>query len=191
METQTENKVHTENQPDKQQPWNLNLQPSESSNATGATGRKWQLVSLAIGILLILTIGASGWMYVDKLSAAVQRDRVQDENQSLREQLNLAGAQITTYRNEIDALQKQTAVQVKEAPQAAASAAGTPTQPAAASAVTRKATYTKGTTRDEIISTMGTPDRIYKGRGYEQLVYFGKKPGRFWLVGDSVVQVGG
>jgi hypothetical protein len=38
---------------------------------------------------------------------------------------------------------------------------------------------------------MGEPDRVYNARGYEQLVYFGKKPGRFWLTGGHVTQVGG
>jgi hypothetical protein len=38
---------------------------------------------------------------------------------------------------------------------------------------------------------MGKPDRVYNARGYEQLVYFDKKPGRFWLIDGHVVKVGG
>jgi hypothetical protein len=38
---------------------------------------------------------------------------------------------------------------------------------------------------------MGEPDRVYNARGYEQLVYFGKNPGRFWLIDGHVVRVGG
>ena len=57
--------------------------------------------------------------------------------------------------------------------------------------VTSKGTNSSGTTREELIGALGEPDRVYKSRGYEQLVYFGKKPGRFWLIGERVVQVGG
>ena len=35
---------------------------------------------------------------------------------------------------------------------------------------------------------LGEPDRVYKSRGYEQLVYFGRKPGRFWFIGGYLVQ---
>ena len=55
----------------------------------------------------------------------------------------------------------------------------------------KKGTYLNGATKAELIQALGKPDRIYNARGYEQLVYFGKKPGRFWLIGEHVVQVGG
>ena len=55
----------------------------------------------------------------------------------------------------------------------------------------RKGTFSNGATKAELIAAMGEPDRVYNARGYEQLVYFGKKPGRFWLIDGHVVQVGG
>jgi hypothetical protein len=46
-------------------------------------------------------------------------------------------------------------------------------------------------TKTELIAVLGEPDRVYMSKNYEQLVYFGHKPGRFWLIGGHLVEVGG
>lgn len=45
----------------------------------------------------------------------------------------------------------------------------------------RKGLYPKNMTKDELIASLGEPDRIYKGQVYEQLVYFNHTPRRFWF----------
>ena len=44
-----------------------------------------------------------------------------------------------------------------------------------------KGTYPQDMTREELVASLGEPDRIYKGRAYEQLVYFNRSPCRFWF----------
>ena len=52
----------------------------------------------------------------------------------------------------------------------------------------KKGTYPKGVTKEELAIVLGEPNRVYKSRGYEQYVYFDKKPGRFWFIGNWLVQ---
>jgi hypothetical protein len=138
-----------------------------------------------------------GWLYLNTTASGTLRGRLEIENQSLREQLNLAGTQIAGLKNEMDTLLNQPA---KENPNSKSQTASSATAIASRRSVsvdasrinvTRKGTNSNGTTRDELIGALGEPDRIYKARGYEQLVYFDRKPGRFWLIGERVVQVGG
>ena len=44
-----------------------------------------------------------------------------------------------------------------------------------------KGFYPKDMTKEELIASLGEPDRIYKGQVYEQLVYFDRSPRRFWF----------
>jgi regulator of replication initiation timing len=55
----------------------------------------------------------------------------------------------------------------------------------------KKGTFPKGATKDELTTVLGEPDRIYKSRGYEQYVYFGQKPARFWFFANHLVQTSG
>lgn len=41
--------------------------------------------------------------------------------------------------------------------------------------------YPKDMTRDDLLATLGQPDRIYKSKVYEQWLYFDHSPGRFWF----------
>ncbi len=45
----------------------------------------------------------------------------------------------------------------------------------------RKGIYPQDMTKAELIAALGKPDRVYKGKPYEQLVYFDRSPGRFWF----------
>ena len=45
----------------------------------------------------------------------------------------------------------------------------------------RKGIYPQDMTKAELIAALGKPDRVYKGKLYEQLVYFDRSPGRFWF----------
>lgn len=44
-----------------------------------------------------------------------------------------------------------------------------------------KGSYPQDMTKKELVASLGEPDRFYSGRGYEQLVYFGRSPCRFWF----------
>jgi len=169
-----------------------------SAEKTPFEKRKWQLVSLLAGTLFIITAAISVWLALEMSITATLRDRLEIENQSLREQLTLAGSQITGLKNDLGALRNRNIEPVTEnaklKPQgitpviAASSPASEDTSRTDAM---RKGAYSRGATRAEIIAAMGEPDRIYNSRGYEQLVYFGQKPGRFWLINGRLVQTGG
>jgi hypothetical protein len=179
----------------------------------------WQLASLLLGMLLIATIAVIGWLYVETNATGTQRVSQRLENQSIKEQLKLAGAQITALKSDADALLNRNTELVSENAQlksqstapiaagliASASMEQKPadrqvasnTVAAVASRQTidtsrieaiKKGTYPSGTSRAELIAALGEPDRVYKSRNYEQLVYFNRKPGRFWLIGDWMLQ---
>ncbi len=52
----------------------------------------------------------------------------------------------------------------------------------------RKGTYPKGSSKTELIVALGEPNRIYRARGYEQLLYFNRTPGRFWFMDEHLIQ---
>jgi hypothetical protein len=151
--------------------------------------KKWQLVSLLMGTLFVIAAAIAVWLAFEMSITATLRNQLEAENQSLREQLTLAGSQIAGLKNELDVLHRN---MESAAENGNLKQQGAATSSKSASADTiRKGTYSRGSTKAELIAAMGEPDRIYNSRGYEQLVYFGKKPGRFWLVDGRVVQVGG
>ena len=76
--------------------------------------RKWQLVSLLTGILLIAAVAVIGWLYPKTTAMETLRGRLEIENQSLREQLNLAGTQITGLKNEMEAMLNRNTEMAKE-----------------------------------------------------------------------------
>ncbi len=41
--------------------------------------------------------------------------------------------------------------------------------------------YPQDMAKQELIASLGEPDRSYQGDIYEQLVYFDRSPGRFWF----------
>jgi regulator of replication initiation timing len=188
-----------------------------SAQRTQFSRRKWQLTSLLLGMLLAATVLVIGWLYVEMNAIGTPRIRQQVENQSLKEQLNVASAQMTGLKDKVDTLLNRNTELVSENAQLKSQgttpiAAASPgvakleqrpavQQPAEkASPVVRqtidtsrveavkKGTYPSGTTKAELISVLGEPDRVYKSRSYEQLVYFGRKPGRFWFIGNWLVQ---
>ncbi len=172
----------------------LLLNTEASAERTQLAKRKWQLVSLLTGMLSIAAIAIIGWLSLETSTTAT----LQAENQSLREQANLAGSQITELKNEMEALLNRNIELATEnvklkSQNASPAAASRQSAPADASRIEamRKGTFSNGATKAELIAAMGEPDRVYNARGYEQLVYFGKKPGRFWLIGGRLVQVGG
>ena len=52
----------------------------------------------------------------------------------------------------------------------------------------QKGIYPQDMTRDELIASLGEPDRVYKGKIYEQLVYFDRSPCRFWFRNGPFLQ---
>ncbi len=173
----------------------LSLNTEASAERTPLAQRRWQLVSLLTGILFVMAAAIVVWLALEVSAARTLQGRLEAENQSLREQLNLAGSQITGLKNELAALPNRntepTTGNAKSNPQGVTPAAAASSKSASADASRVEATKLKGATKAELIAAMGEPDRVYNARGYEQLVYFGKKPGRFWLTGGHVVQVGG
>jgi regulator of replication initiation timing len=166
----------------------LLLNTEASAERTQFSKRKWQLVSLLTGMLLIAAVAIIGWLYLETSAAAMLRSRLEVENQSLREQTNLAGSQITELKSEMETLlNRNTELTTENAKLKSQNASPMASKPAA----TSKQSASKGATKEELVAAMGEPDRVYNTRGYEQLVYFGKKPGRFWLIDGHVVRVGG
>jgi glucose/arabinose dehydrogenase len=168
---------------------------SSSNVPAGGAERKWQLISLVTGVLLVMAISLIVWLAVDASATSTQQGKLESENQSLREQLNIAGTQITGLKNDMETLLNRNVELANGNPdlksQAVTPAAVASRQSISRTGVTKKGTNSSGTTKEELIASMGEPDRVYNSRGYEQLVYFGQKPGRFWLIGGHVVQVGG
>ena len=204
MENQAKNTAFAEEKTDKQQYQTPNPKAALPSNVPGADAeRKWQLVSLLTGILLIAAVAIIGWLYLKTSATATLQGKLEAENQSLREQLNLAGSQITELKNEMESLlNRNTELATENAKLQSQNTSPAASRPAAASRQSasvdasrieaiRKGTYSNGATKAELIAAMGEPDRVYNSRGYEQLVYFGKKPGRFWLIDGHVVRAGG
>ncbi len=174
----------------------LLLNTEASAERTQFTQRKWQLVSLLTGILFVTAAAIVVWLALEVSAAGTQQGKLEAENQSLREQLNLAGSQITGLKNEAEALLNRnielTTGNVKSNPQAVTPVTAASHKSASVDTSRAEAIKNlKGATKAELIASMGEPDRVYNSRGYEQLIYFGKKPGRFWLTGGHVVQVGG
>ena len=166
-----------------------------SAERTYLAQRKWQLVSLLTGILFVIAAALVVWLALDLSATGTQQGKLEAENQSLREQLNIAGTQITKLKTDMEALLNRnielTTGNGKLNPQGVTPAAAASSKSASANTSRVEATKLKGATKAELIEAMGEPDRVYNARGYEQLVYFGKKPGRFWLTGGHVTQVGG
>jgi regulator of replication initiation timing len=166
----------------------LLLNTEASAERTQFAKRKWQLVSLLTGMLLIASAAIIGWLYLETGATATLQGRLQVENQSLREQANLAGSQVTGLKSEMEALlSRNIALATENAKLKSQNASPVASKPAA----TSKQSASKGATKAELVAAMGEPDRVYNTRGYEQLVYFGKKTGRFWLIDGRVVRVGG
>jgi hypothetical protein len=187
----------------------LLLNTEASAERTQFAKRKWQLVSLLTGILLIAAVAIIGWLYLETSATGSLRGRLEIENQSLREQMTLAGSQITGLKTEMEmllnrnielvtenaklksqAITSSVAVSPKASQKTTALKQSTSVDASRVEAI-KKGTYLNGATKAELIEAMGQPDRIYNTRGYEQLIYFSKTPGRFWLIGGHVVQVGG
>jgi capsule polysaccharide export protein KpsE/RkpR len=198
MENQTENTGFTEQAADKNQYQAFNPKAALSSNAHAGAEKKWQLISLLTGILLIVAVVIVAWLAVEVSATGTQQGKLEAENQSLKEQVTLAGEQITGLKNDMEALltrnteltAENTTLKSQAITPAAASSKSASADRSRIEA-TKKGSHLNGATKEELIASMGEPDRVYNARGYEQLVYFGKKPGRFWLTGGHVTQVGG
>ena len=123
MDNQTENTALAEEKTDKQKYQTPNPKAADAE-------RKWQLVSLLTGILLIAAVAIIGWQYLETNSTGALRGKLEMENQSLREQVNLAGTQITGLKNEMETLLNRNielaAENMNLKPQTPASIAGSP-----------------------------------------------------------------
>ena len=191
----------------------LLINTEASARRTQSAKVKWQLASLVLGMLLAATVVIISWLYFEMNMTGTQRGRLAMENQSLKEQLNTVGAQITGFKGEMEALLSRNLELANENAQIKSQRKAPPVaSPAVAVKVTqksvtvetapaarqtpdtsrveaiRKGTYPKGATKEELTAVLGEPDRIYKSRGYEQYVYFGQKPARFWFFGNCLVQ---
>ena len=196
------------------------LMTTEASAQRIQSGRrKWQLLSLILTMVIVPMVLVIGWLSVEMNASRTQRSQIEKGNQSLREQINTANAQIKVVSDEIESQMSRNIELVREnaklktqstAPIAATSATVVkteqkPVEPSRAVetkaiATTaeildpgrlekiRKGTYPSGTTRAELIAVLGEPNRVYISRNYEQLIYFGQKPGRFWFIGNWLVQ---
>jgi hypothetical protein len=176
---------------------------------------KWQFATLALGLFLVPATVIVLWSFVEMKTSGTIQDRLEIEKQALKEQLNTAGIQITGLKNELETLLNRNLELVNEnallQPNKQTASAttpikagqGIPEKKVAQSSVResgfdagrmealRKGTYPRGTSKTELTAALGEPDRIYKSRKYEQFVYFNRNPGRFWFIGEQLVQTGG
>jgi len=77
---------------------------SPSNVRAAGAERKWQLISLVTGILFIMAVAIVVWLALDISAAGTLQSKLESENQSLREQLNIAGTQITGLKNDMETL---------------------------------------------------------------------------------------
>ncbi len=82
----------------------LSLNTEPSPEKTSFAKRKWQLISLLTGILFITAAAMVVWLALETSTTRTQQARLEAENQSLREQVNLAGSQITGLKNDVESL---------------------------------------------------------------------------------------
>jgi hypothetical protein len=189
----------------------LLMNTEASAQRTQSAKRNWQLASLVLVMMLVAAVAVIGLLYVETNATRTPRGQVQTENPAL----NAANVQITGLKGEVDTLLNRNIELVSEnsqlksqstAPIAAASlgevkvvqrsAEGASNTVAASKQAIdtsrveaiRKGSYPNGTAKAELIAALGEPDRVYKSRNYEQLVYFNRKPGRFWFIGNWLVQ---
>jgi regulator of replication initiation timing len=170
-----------------------------SAQLTQASRMKWQLATLALGMLFAITIAVTIWLYIETKMTGTQREGLQAENRSIKKQLNVAETQITGFKGETETLLNRNIELAGEnsqlkslkksaiAPAPVVTEVRQPVENPRIEAI-RKGTYPEGTTRDELINALGEPDRVYKSDKYEQLVYFDKKPGRFWFADKWLVR---
>ena len=176
---------------------------------TRSSKMRWQLAALMMGILLVPAGLLIGLMSYEMTVGGMQKGRLTMENQTLKNQVNSAGVQVDGLKKEIEILRKRNA----EAAVAPRSFAATDNpaasikkeqkpveknrhRAAAAEQVIgtsrieaiKKGKYPTGASKTELMSALGRPDRVYAARNYEQLLYFGRKPGRFWFIGGYLVQ---
>ena len=197
----------------------LLMRTEASAQRVQSSKMKWQLATLMLGMLLLPAILVAGWLYVETSITGTKGVRLEMENKSLREQVNTAGAQIEGFKDEVGVLMERNSElaneiaklrqPVKPAPVSASAVIAKPQQIAPAKqivpAVTpvtqqsldssridamRKGKFPNGATKDELKAVLGEPDRVYNSRNYEQWVYFGQKSGRFWFIGNWLVQSG-
>lgn len=170
---------------------------------------RWQLAVLVMGTLLVPAGLLIGLMTYEKNIGVTQKGRLEMENQTLKSRVNSAGVQIDGLKREIENLKKRNAESsvaprsfaTVAAPAASINEEQKPTennrqQAAAAGQVIdmgrveaiKKGKYPMGASKTELMAVLGQPDRTYAARNYEQLLYFGQKPGRFWFIGGYLVQ---
>ncbi len=159
--------------------------------------RKWQILTFMLEVLLIGCLTIIGWLYLKANITEKQHARMLIENQQLIEQSKIAGLQISGFKDEMDKLINRNIELVNEnaklkSQSSAPVVSYTAKKPEAIDTSRvediKKGIFSNGTTKDALIAALGEPDRIYNSNGYEQLVYFGKKPGRFWLIEGHLFQ---
>ncbi len=176
---------------------------------TQSSKMRWQLATLVMGILLVPAILLIGLMSREMTVGGIKKGQMAMEYQMLKSQVNSADIQVGGLKKEIENLKKrnaEAAVVPRSFAAAAIPAASTRKEPkpvennrhqaAAAEQVIdtsridaiKKGKYPMGASKTELMAALGHPDRVYSARNYEQLLYFGRKPGRFWFIGGYLVQ---
>ena len=82
----------------------LLLNTEASAEKTLFAKRRWQLISLLAGMLLIASMSLNVWMNFETHATKTLQGRLEIDNQSLREQLTLAGSEITGLKSEMEAM---------------------------------------------------------------------------------------
>jgi hypothetical protein len=178
---------------------------------TQSSKMRWQLATLIMG----LTLATAAVLIACLAIYSAHQHQRKLANQNLTGQLNTLKSQIGGFQNEIEALisrntelagensrlkyqtnlpasKKQDAFIAENAKNAEKkskinSAVSAESGTSRVEAI-KKGKILSGASKTELITALGQPDRVYAARNYEQLVYFGRKPGRFWFIGGYLVQ---
>jgi regulator of replication initiation timing len=171
--------------------------------------QKWQLFALVSLLIFAATICVAVWAYSyvhtantdrtnwqsDKLVIETQLQSADSKAAELAEQLEelkTINAQLTLENAGLAAQCTLLADNLQSLKQAAEARLQKNTltsfeQPAPAAPdenrlnAIRSGSYPYDMTKDELVVALGEPDRRYKTDSDEQLVYFGRSPGRFWF----------
>jgi hypothetical protein len=176
---------------------------------TQSSKMRWQLATLVMGTLLVPAVLLIGLMLYEMTVGGMQKGRLTMENQMLKSQVNSAGVQINGLKKEIENLVNHKSKATGGSHVASTALVGVASikkeqkaveknrhRAAAAEQVIgtsrieaiKKGKYPTGVSKTELMAALGRPDRVYAARNYEQLLYFGQKPGRFWFIGGNLVQ---
>lgn len=135
----------------------LLINTEASAGRTQSAMRKWQLVALISGMLLVPMVLISIMMYSEMNTIRTHRARLEIENDTLQDRLNTAGMQISGFRNKIESLAGRNTELTRENKTLKSTSIAPPAVPVTATA-SATAAVTKQTQPKRLTVPKVTPD---------------------------------